>query len=68
MNRNKEVLKRARCQVKDQKRRTWCTYEHFSNMYDGVYEAMVAAKVAVKLEEEVMYDVNGEITIDKTKM
>jgi hypothetical protein len=27
MKRNHEALKRGRCKVKDQKRRTWCTYE-----------------------------------------
>jgi hypothetical protein len=37
IKRNKDVLKRGRCKVKDQKRRTWCTFEHFSNMYNGVY-------------------------------
>jgi hypothetical protein len=68
MKRNKDLLKRARCKVKDQKRRTWCTYERFASMYDGVYEAMVEAKVAVKLKEEIMYDINGEQTTDKTKM
>jgi hypothetical protein len=37
-------------------------------MYDGVYEPMVAAKVATKLEEEVMYDFSGRITTDETKV
>jgi hypothetical protein len=35
--RNKKELIKGRCRVKDQKRRTWCTYKHFSNMYEGVY-------------------------------
>jgi hypothetical protein len=68
MKRNKERLKRARCKVKDQKRRTWCTYENFASMYDAVYDAMVEAKVAIKTEDEIMYDKNGDETTDKTKM
>jgi hypothetical protein len=48
IQRNREQLKIGKCKVKDQKRRTWFTYEHFSNMYDGVYDVMVKSKVAIK--------------------
>jgi hypothetical protein len=68
MARNREALKRGRCKVKDQKRCTWCTYEHFSNMYDGVYEAMVEAGVAVEHNEEKMFDVSGNIVTDVNQM
>jgi hypothetical protein len=61
IKRNKEELRQGRCKIKDQKRRTWCTFEHFSNMYEGVYKAMVESKVAVKLNEEVMLDGEGNI-------
>jgi hypothetical protein len=67
MRRHADELKSKKCKIKDIKRHTWCTYEHFSNMYDGAYEGMVEAGVAVKLEEEVMYDKFGEITTDKSK-
>jgi hypothetical protein len=35
---NAEQLKLGKCKLKDQKQRTWCTIEHFLNMYNGVYE------------------------------
>jgi hypothetical protein len=68
MKRNKERLKRARCKVKYQKRRTWCTYENFASMYNAVYDAMVEAKLAIKTEDEIMYNINGDETTDKTEM
>jgi hypothetical protein len=67
MKRNKDKLKRARCKVKDQKRRIWCTYENFSLMYDAVYSAMVEAKIVEKLDNEIMYDVSGNETDDVKK-
>lgn len=67
MTRYAHVLKRGRCKHKDIKRKTWCTKEHFTNMYDAVYEKMVEAKVAIKLEEEVMLDIDGNQTDDEEK-
>jgi hypothetical protein len=64
MKRNKDKIKRARCKVKDQKRRIWCTYENFSLMFDGVYSAMVEAKIVEKLDNKIMYDVSGNETDD----
>jgi hypothetical protein len=51
---------RGKGRVKDIKPHKRCMYENFVDMYDGVYKAMVLAKVAVELEEERMYDINGE--------
>jgi hypothetical protein len=68
LKRNTESLQRGRCKVKDVKRQSWCTFEHFENMYNGVYKAMVKAGIAVQMDEEVMYDENGDITTDKEKM
>jgi hypothetical protein len=68
MNRNKPTLRRGCCKVKDIKRRSWCTFEHFLNMYNGVYEAMVEAKIAETVTSEIMYDENGDETDDVTKM
>jgi hypothetical protein len=45
MRRHADELKSKKCKIKDIKRHTWCTYEHFSNMYDGAYEGMVEAGV-----------------------
>jgi hypothetical protein len=47
--RDKDELKVGRCRVQDV---TWCTKDHFRNMYDSVYESMVGAGVATKLDEE----------------
>jgi hypothetical protein len=62
MSRNSDELKRRKCEVKGKEinRNTWCTYKNYSNMYTGMYEAMVEAGVAEKLETEIMYDKNGE--------
>jgi hypothetical protein len=37
------------------------------NMYTSVYEAMVEAGVAIKLEEELMMDRNGNITLEPSQ-
>jgi hypothetical protein len=68
MNRYKHKLKRSKHKVQDANRRTYCTYENFSNMYKAVYENMVDAGVAIKLREEVMFDMDGNITDDPNKM
>jgi hypothetical protein len=68
MRRNADKLKRGRCRVIDTNRHTWCTYENFERMYEGVYAAMVEAGIAVRSEEKVMYDEKGEITEDVSKM
>jgi hypothetical protein len=59
MKRNKEKLKRGKCKIKDIKRNTWVTYENFSNMYDCVYDSMVEAGIAEKVEEELLFDRHG---------
>ena len=46
----------------DSKRDDWCTIENFEKMYKGVYAAMVDAKVAIQLEEEVFVKPDGTIT------
>ena len=68
LKRNNIDLKRAKVTVKDAKRHTWCTYEHFECMYEHVYEQMVAAKVAKKVDTSVMYDVDGNITRNEEEM
>jgi hypothetical protein len=68
MKRNADTLKRGRCRVMDANRHSWCTYENFERMYEGVYSAMVKAGIAVETEEPVMYDKQGEETEDEEKM
>jgi Tc5 transposase DNA-binding domain len=69
IKRHGHLIKRRRCKVKDAKRHTWCTYEHFEDMYNAVYHEMVVSGIAKETEEEViMYDVSGAVTTDKTKM
>jgi hypothetical protein len=64
MQRIKHKLKQMRQYILDKKRRTWCTFENFWNMYASVYASMVAAGVAEKIEEEVMLDCEGD-TVDQ---
>ena len=68
MKRYSDLLRRGRLRHKEVKRSSWCTKEHFKNMYDAIYEKMVEANVAKKLDEEVMLDIDGNIVDDETKM
>jgi hypothetical protein len=68
LKRHDEELKRGKCRIQDNKRRTWCTIENFLNMYECIYESMVECGVAVKLDEEKMFDKNGNITEDPEEM
>jgi hypothetical protein len=68
MKRNGDTLKRGQCRVVDSNRHTWCTYENFERMYDGVYTSMVEAGIAVQTDYEMMYDETGEETYDVSKM
>ena len=38
----------------------WCNTENFENMYDCVYKSIIACKVAVELDHEVMFDRYGK--------
>jgi hypothetical protein len=68
MKRQEEELVRGKVRIQDHQRSSWCTYEHFKNMYDTIYEAMVECGVAEKLNDEVMYDIDGIETDDENKM
>ena len=46
----------------DSLREDWCSVKNFEVMYEEVYEAMVDSRVAIKLDEEVHVDVNGNVT------
>ena len=45
-------------------RDTWCIWTNFADMYDHVYDAMVDAKVAEKLDEPAWLDLEGN-TVDE---
>jgi hypothetical protein len=68
LKRNKDVVRTKRCKVQDCKRHTWCTYSNFSQMYDDVYDRMVEAGVAIKLDEEAMLNKEGNIVTNKEEM
>ena len=53
MSRNATKLTRKGANIKDTKRSTWVRKENFENMYNCVYENMVEAGVAVKMDEAV---------------
>jgi hypothetical protein len=57
MNQYQHCLKRAKFEK--------LTYENFQNIYDLIYENMIEAGVAMNLECEQMFDVNGNITTDE---
>ena len=68
MKRNHDAIRRRRCKVRDQKRLTWCTYEHFEDMYDSIYKRMVEAGVATKNDNLLMFDKEGNEVDDENKM
>jgi hypothetical protein len=68
MKRHGDELKRGKCIPKDINRHTWCTLETFTDMYAKVYEAFVKAGIAEKLEEDIMYDKEGNITTDVSQI
>jgi hypothetical protein len=57
LKRHSNYLNRIKCKILDQNRINWCTYQNFTNMYDGVYSAIVNAGVAVCTPENQMYRV-----------
>lgn len=61
-------LKKGKCKIQDTQRHTWCITENFENMYDCVYKSMVACKVAVELDHEVMFNKDGEEVDDVALM
>jgi hypothetical protein len=62
------LLKRACCYNKDGKRHTLCTSENFHNMYESVYSEMVEASVAIKLDDEIILDIDGNQVFDEEQM
>jgi hypothetical protein len=68
MRRHSDKIKCKPCQLQDQNQLTWCTSENFENMYNAEYKAMVEAMVAIKHDEEIMLDCDGNITNNKDKM
>lgn len=46
-------------------RDTWCTYSNFASMYDHVYDDMVDAGVAEKLEKPMWLDSDGKEVLEE---
>ena len=67
MKRNACQIASKRGRIKDIKRHTWCCFDAFESMYQHVYEKMVEAKVAVKLDVPVMYNRDGIEVTEKDK-
>jgi hypothetical protein len=67
MRRNIDKIKRQQLKVKDRQRLTNCTYPNFQIMYETVYEDMVNCGIAIKMDEEVFVNLNGEIVYNKQK-
>jgi hypothetical protein len=68
MLRHEDVLRRSMVKIQDLKRATWCTVENFTMMYDNIYPAMVDCGVAELLDNEIMYDRDGNETPDLSKL
>ena len=46
----------------------WCTSENIQAMYNNCYQGFVKSGIAEELLDPIMYDENGEIILDPTKM
>lgn len=62
VKRHSDLIKSGKSKVKDSKRQTWCTIEHFTEMYACAYGAMAEAGVAEILAEEAFFDSEGNET------
>jgi hypothetical protein len=56
MKRNNTLLTTNSATVKDTKRNTGVRHEHFMNMYENVYEAMVSAGIAEKVDSPIQFE------------
>jgi hypothetical protein len=68
MTQNQDKIKQQRLKVKDRQRLIYCTDPNFQIMYDTVYDDMVNCGIAIKLEEQVLVDINGGIVFDKKEV
>ena len=59
-----DQLKRAKGYIRDINRFNYCTYSNFELACNCAYEAMVSAKVAIKLDTPTMFDFDGKIVSD----
>lgn len=64
LKRYKHKIRRGRCKIQDVNRKSWCTYDHFEAMYMDVYETMVKAGVAGRLDEAVWLNKEGCIVAE----
>ena len=60
--RNSHIIEWKATQKVAKDRSEWSVYRNFSQIYDEVYEAMVDAGVAKKLEEPMWFDMEGNTT------
>ena len=65
MSRNGHRLTAKKGVKYDSKRADWCTYRTFKEMYDDLYEQMVETGIAVKLDQAVLRNKEGQI-VDNT--
>jgi hypothetical protein len=68
MKRNSDKLKRSAENVMDANRKTYCTLENFTSMYDNIYRHLTEAGIATDLGEEIMMDKNGDQVYSKDLM
>ena len=59
MTRVKDKLTSAKGRTFSYNREDWCTYDNFLNMYKCIYQEMVEAGIAEKLDVSVFMDDNG---------
>ena len=58
-----EIKRKAKVRLQDQKHHQWVTYDNFTDMYNCVYERIVSAAIAQKVEEQKTYSADrNEIT------
>ena len=61
MRRHSHIIRSKRSVKFEAKRAEWCTYENFSDMYNHIYDAMVAKGIASKVDTNVFLNKEGSI-------
>lgn len=68
MKRYSHFIRKQKCKVQAMNRGQYCTKQNFSNKYNCIYKNMVEVGVAVKIDQEIMYDETGAIISHRSIM
>jgi hypothetical protein len=68
MDRHKDILWSSFSKKKDITRTDWATYDNIKKMYDLIYPELVDCGIAVKVQNDLFFDVNGNEVDSETQI